>query len=109
MLSRLFGRKPPEEEESPPAAEDAEPGLGARIKAFFVAVWNWTILIGAIVGLIICARLTYVFTRSAWNSADLGTTLWFAGLAVLGLAGTVFLGWQSWHGIRYFRHRRRQD
>ena len=106
MLSRLFGRRPPAEEPTPPS-EDAKPGPWDRIKAFFVAVWNWTILLGAVVGLIICARLSYVFVKSAWISTDTGSTLWFAGLAVLGLAGTVFLGWQSWRGIRYIRHRRR--
>ncbi len=87
---------------------DANPGLGARITAFFIAFWNWTILLGAIVGFLVCARLSYVFVKSAWESTDLGTTLWFAGMAVLGLAATVFLAWQSWRGIRYVWYRRRQ-
>ena len=91
-----------------PSEPDADPGLGARIKAFLVGFWNWTILIGAIVGLIVCVRLTYVFTQHALASTDLVTTLWFAALAIAGLAGAVFLAWQCWRGIVYVRHQRRQ-
>ena len=91
-----------------PSEPDAKPGLGVRIKAFLVGFWNWTILLGAIIGLIVCVRLTYVFTQHALASTDLVTTLWFAGLAIAGLAGTIFLAWQSWRGILYVRHQRRQ-
>lgn len=83
-------------------------GFWDKVKAFFVALWNWTILLAAIAGLLVCARLTYVFSRSAWESTDFVTSLLFAGGAAAGLAGVAFLGWQSWRGIRYIRHRRRQ-
>ena len=88
--------------------EDTKPGLWDRIKAFFLLVWNWTILLAAIAGFLLCLRLTYVFSRNAWESTDAVTTLLFAGGAATCLAGVAFLGWQSWRGIRYLRYRRRQ-
>ena len=105
MLSRLFGRKPPAEEPS----QDPEPGLWERIKAFFVLLWNWTILLAAIAGFLLCLRLTYGFWQTAMETPDTDTTLLFGAMAVAAIAGAAFLGWQSWRGIRYLRHRRRGE
>ena len=105
MLGRLFGRKEPAEE--PP--EEPKPGLWDRIKAFFVWLWNWTILLAAIAGFFLCLRLTYGFWASAREATDTDTILLFGAMAVAGVGGAIFLAWQSWRGIRYIRHRRRQE
>ena len=102
MLGRLFRRR------TAAAAGPAKPGLGARIRGFFVALWNWTILLAAIVGMLVCARLAVGFWMTGSESVDIGTTLGFGAMAVAAALAAAFLAWQSWRGIRYLRHRRMQ-
>ncbi len=105
MLGRLFGRKSPADA-SP--SEEPKPGLWDRVKTLFIGLWNWTILLAAIAGFLICLRLTYGFWATASEATDTDTVLLFGAMAAAGLAGTVFLGWQCWRGIRYLRHRQRR-
>jgi len=104
VLGRLFGRRPPAEEPPP----DAKPSLWARIKAFFVATWNWTILLAAIAGLLLCLRLTVEFWTLARAATDVGGLLLYWALTAACTAGALFLVWQVGHGVRYLRHRRRK-
>ena len=107
MLNRLFGRRPPAEEEAPAPAEQVKPGLRDRIKGFFVALWNWMILLFAIAAMLLFIRLAFVSWNSATTAADTGTIMIFGGLGVGSVAASGFLAWQVWRGARYLMHRRR--
>ncbi len=107
MLNRLFRRQPPAEDPPPGEAQSAKPGLWDCIKGFFVALWNWMILLFAIAAMLLFIRLAFVSWNSATTAADTGTILIFGGLGVGSVAASGFLAWQVWRGARYLMHRRR--
>lgn len=83
-----------------------KPGLRQRLTVYVVAAWNWMILLAAIAGMAIFARLTVAL----WQSADdlpAGEALLFQLMAVGAAAVVAFLAWQVWRGVRYLWHRRR--
>lgn len=92
---------------APAEATPANPSLWLRIKAFFVAGWNWTILLAAIVGAIVCVRLTIGFWSSAEELQGGNEPLFFRLMAGAAAAAAVFLLWQVGRGVRYLWHRRR--
>ena len=100
MLRRLLGRKT----KTAPPERKARPGLLDRIKAFFLAIWNWTILMAAGTGLLLCLRLAY----EAWKGVSevTGSEIIPFALMLLGcLLGAGVLAWQIWRGIQYVRRR----
>ena len=110
MLGRLFRRKTAADDHAPAAAgtPPAKPFLGDRIKAFFVAVWIWAILLAAIAGAVICARLAVGFWSSAEDLPSGGEAFFFRLMAGTSAAAAVFLGWQVGQGVRYLWHRRQE-
>lgn len=75
-----------------------------------MAAWNWIILLAAIAAALVCARLTLYFWVSAGSTSEDGVEVAFNVLAgALAAFAVVYLAWQIWHGVRYFRHRRRGD
>ena len=104
-MARRRSRRKSRAEEQPAAAPD-KPGWRERIKAFFVAVWNWGILLAAIAGAAIFGRMTV----GIWATADSlpgAEALLFRLLAGGSAVVAVFLAWQCWRGLRYQWHRRR--
>ena len=109
MLSRLFRRRPPAEDppEVSEEAATAKRGWRQRARALFEAAWNWTILLAAIAAALVCARLTLYFWLSGGIAVEGSVAAAFRVLAgAASAAATVYLAWQIWQGVRYFRHRR---